>query len=326
MAALLRSISGNNAVPAADVPRGEVLVIKLGALGDFFMALPVMQALRAAHCNEAVSLLTIPALAPLARTSGLFDRVLEDPLGRWPWAHWRQSRAILRGGYRRVYDLQGNRRTGWYFRLMLSRQQPEWAGPVSGCALPRPPRPPGAHRTAWYAAQLAALGIEIPRVSDPTWLAAPIEEFGVPDRFALVVPGGSAHRPAKRWPVAQYRILCAALLARGVTPVLLGTAVDAEACRAIASAEPACIDLTGRTSLGAIASLARLAIAAIGNDTGPMHVIASTGCTAVTLYSAESDPAFIAPLGPRVHCLQRANLATLEASDVLATLEHACPA
>lgn len=299
-----------------------MLVIKLGALGDFFMALPVMQALRGAHQQDTLSLLTIPSLAPLARASGLFERVLEDPLGRWPWAHWRQSRAILRGGYRRVYDLQGNRRSGWYFRLMPARHRPEWAGPVVGCALPRPPRPPGAHRTEWYAAQLAALGIDMPPASDPTWLAAPIAHFEVPERFALIVPGGSAHRPAKRWPVAHYQILCAALVARGIVPVLLGTAVDATACGAIASNVPACIDLTGQTSLGAIASLARLAIAAIGNDTGPMHVIASTGCAVLTLYSAESDPGFIAPLGPRVHCLRRENLQTLEASDVLATLGH----
>ena len=287
------------------------------------MALPVLHALRAAHRDDALSLLTIPALAPLARANGLFDEVLEDPLGRWPWAHWRQSRAIVRAGYRRVYDLQGNRRSAWYFRLMPARRRPEWAGPVSGCALPRPPRPPGAHRTAWYGAQLAALGIEMSPATDPSWLAAPIDSFGLPECFALVVPGGSAHRPAKRWPVAQYRVLCAALLSRGIVPVLLGTRVDAAACGAIAAAVPGCIDLTEQTSLGAIASLARRAIAAVGNDTGPMHVIASTGCIAVTLYSAESDPGFIAPLGARVSCLQRADLASLEPSEVIAALEQA---
>ena len=315
--------SDASAAPAGCVIPASVLVIKLGALGDFFMALPVLQAIRSAHGGDRLSLLTIPALAELARKCGLFDQVLEDPMGRWPWAHWQQSRAIVRGAYRRVYDLQGNGRTGWYFRFMFPRQRPEWAGPVRGCALPRPPRPPGAHRTTWYAAQLAALGIKTPTVSDPSWLAAPMEHPALPERFALVVPGGSAHRPGKRWPVAQYQILCAALAARGIVPVLIGTAIDAQACRSIASTVPACIDLTGQTSLGAIASLARRAQAAIGNDTGPMHIIASTGCLTVALYSAESDPGFISPLGSRVYCLQRPDLGSLEPSLVLETLDKA---
>ena len=37
---------------------------------------------------------------------------------------------------------------------------------------------------------------------------------------------------------------------------------------------------------------------AIGNDTGPMHLIAAAGIPAVVLFSAASDPALCAPRGP----------------------------
>jgi len=292
-----------------------VLIIKLGALGDFFMAMPAMRAVRAHHADRPLHLLTIPGLAGLARDSGLFDAVFQDPTAAFPLGHWRMARLIRNMDLHRVYDLQGSKRTAWYFRLM-GRRAPEWAGPVQGCALPRPPRPQGAHRSDWYAAQLRALGITVPAPADPVWLHAEIQSFVLPSAYFLVAAGGSAHRPGKRWPAHHYIALLGAL-APEMTPVLIGTAVDAEANREIARAMPGAIDLTGRTSLAALASLAREARFAVGNDTGPMHVIAATGCASVVLYSQESDPGFIAPLGSRVTCLQRPALEQLGADEVL---------
>lgn len=307
-----------------DEPQGAapVLVIKLGALGDFFMALPAMRALRAHHSDRPLHLLTIPGLAELAGASGLFDGIHEDPKGSWPLGHWRIARFIRRLECRRIYDLQGNRRTEWYFRL-LGPRPPEWAGPAPGCAWPRPPRPQGAHRSTWYAAQLAALGIAVPPTADPVWLRADISALALPPAYCLVVAGGSAHRPGKRWPAGRYISLLRALPSE-VVPVLLGTVVDAAANAEIARAFPSAIDMTGKTSLASIASLARKARFAVGNDTGPMHVIAATGCASVVLYSQESDPGFIAPLGARVACLQRSSLETLDAQEVLHAVQALC--
>lgn len=303
----------------------RILIVKLGALGDFFMALPALRAIRAHHQADRLTLLTIPALAGLAGSSGLFDEVMTDPHAPWPRGHWRLARRLRAAGFARVYDLQGNRRTAWIYRFMWPRR-PEWAGPVTGCALPRPPRPPGAHRTQWYGAQLAALGIPMPTHSDPAWLAGDLSAFGLPARYALLAAGGSAHRPDKRWPAAAYATVARALLADGITPVLLGTVIDAGINREIARAAPGAVDLTDRTTVAQIASLARGARGALGNDTGPMHVMAATGCACLVLYSAASDPAFIAPLGPRVRCLQRPALAGLDVQTVTSALAQAWPA
>ncbi|MGD9600183.1 MAG: glycosyltransferase family 9 protein [Gammaproteobacteria bacterium] len=293
----------------------RILIIKLGALGDFFMAQPALRTLRAHHRHDELVLLTIPALESLAVMSGLFDEVWCDPRGRWPSGHWRMARRLAGGGFARIYDLQGTRRTAWYFRLMWPRRAP-WAGPVAGCTWPRPPRPAGAHRADWYAAQLAALGITVGAVTDPDWLAGDLAGFALPPRYALIAAGGSAHRPGKRWPPAGYGSLARELCARDIVPVLIGTGIDAAANDTIAAQVPAAIDLTARTTIPQLASLARRAVGAVGNDTGPMHVIAATGCPAVVLYSAESDPGFVAPLGARVTCVQRPRLESLAAPDV----------
>ena len=75
----------------------------------------------------------------------------------------------------------------------------------------------------------------------------------------LLLPGGSAHRPAKRWPVTGYVALAKALMAKGCQPVLIGAGDESERNAEIADLCAGVINLTGRTSLFDIASLARSA-------------------------------------------------------------------
>jgi ADP-heptose:LPS heptosyltransferase len=58
----------------------------------------------------------------------------------------------------------------------------------------------------------------------------------------------------------------------------------------------------------------------VGNDTGPMHVIAAAGCPSLVLYSRESDPAKVAPRGPSIATLRREVLAELSVAEVLGAL------
>ena len=72
-------------------------------------------------------------------------------------------------------------------------------------------------------------------------------------------------------------------------------------------------------------SLARAAAVAIGNDTGPMHLIATAGCPSIVLFSGDSDPALCAPRGPLVDVLRRPDLATLDVDTVLHAMAAARP-
>jgi ADP-heptose:LPS heptosyltransferase len=64
----------------------------------------------------------------------------------------------------------------------------------------------------------------------------------------------------------------------------------------------------------------------VGNDTGPMHLIATVGCPSVVLFSNESDPALCAPRGRSVTILRRPNLSSLPVADVAAALPRLVPA
>src|SRR3546814_14239536 len=102
-----------------------------------------------------------------------------------------------------------------------------------------------------------------------------------------MVPGGAAHRPEKRWPPARYGTLARELVGIGRQPVLIGTAAEADIVAEIVSRCRSAVDLCGKTSLLALAGLARRASGAVGNDTGPLHVTATVGCPPVVLRSAE---------------------------------------
>jgi ADP-heptose:LPS heptosyltransferase len=128
------------------------------------------------------------------------------------------------------------------------------------------------------------------------------------------------HRPGKRWPIEGFAEIARRFAADFIQPVVVGGPTDREFGRFVAQAEPASLDLTGRTSLLELASIGRSALAAVGNDTGPMHLLAAVGTPVTVLFSSESDPALTVPRGRSVAVLRRDSLAELSVAEVAAAL------
>lgn len=316
------SVTSCQAVHCRDAAKDaihRVLVIRLSALGDFIMALPAMSAIRHHHPDAEITLLTTAPLADIGRRTGWFNHVAVDVRPRWSdLSGWLRLRRWLRAGrFDRVYDLQSQDRTAFYFRLFWPGRRPEWSGIAPGASHPhRDPNRRHMHAFDIHAAQLRVAGIPEVPPPDLGWLDENTRRFGLPSRFALLVPGSAPHRPAKRWPARQYGALASRLVENGVTPVILGTKEELTLADTIRAICPKARDLTGKTSLFAIAGLARRAELAVGNDTGPMHIIAMLGCRSVSLFSDESNPARSAPRGENVTVLQRPDLGALAVDEV----------
>jgi ADP-heptose:LPS heptosyltransferase len=310
------------------VTDGPILVIKLGALGDFVQATGPFAAIRKHHSNCRVVLLTTSPFADMARAGGWFDEVCLD---RRPAAFDVAGGLALRkkirgGGFSRVYDLQTSDRSNFYFRLFWPGTKPEWSGIAKGCSHPHTnPRRDSMHTLERQAEQLNRAGIDSVPPPDLSCVAADIARFGVPEPFALLVPGGAHHRPAKRWPVAYFRTLAEQLASNGITPVVIGSGSETGLAAEISSGLPAVRNLVGQTSLLDLAALSYCAWVAIGNDTGPMHVAAIAGCHCLALYSDESDPTLCAQRGPNVTILRREALELLDVDAVVAALPSRSP-
>ena len=99
-----------------------------------------------------------------------------------------------------------------------------------------------------------------------------------PRPHVLLVPGrlgasaGKAlagRAPTATWPRS--------LRGQGYDVVIIGGPEDSALAHAIQRIAPRARDLTGRTDFAQIAALGARAALAVGNDTGPMHLIAAAG-------------------------------------------------
>lgn len=302
--------------------RRRIAVIKLGSLGDVVQALGPMQAIRAHHPQDHITAITTQPYAALLRASGLFEEVWEDGRVRGMAGFIGFVRRMRAARFARVYDLQTSTRSSSYFWLLFPRL-PEWSGVAFLCSHPHAnPGRAAMHTVDRQAEQLGMTGIASIPPADLSFATAELSGFGLPSRYAVLVPGGSAHRPAKRWPAARYATLARSLQAKGLTSVILGTGAEAALAREIGAAAPEAVDLVDRTDLLQIAAIGRGAALALGNDTGPMHLLAAAGAPSLVLFSHESDPAQCAPRGRRVETLRVPDLADLTVETVEAAVSR----
>ncbi|MCB1562498.1 MAG: glycosyltransferase family 9 protein [Alphaproteobacteria bacterium] len=301
----------------------RILIVKLGALGDFIQALGPMAAIRKAHPQAHITLLTTKPFEKFAHDCGYVDEIWLDErpglpdIGGWLRLH----KKLNGGGFTRVYDLQNNDRTSLYFRLFTKSRRPEWVGVAKGCSHRNTsPERTAGHAFDGHVQTLALAGITDIKVDRLEWMDGDIGAFPLKSPFVLLVPGCAPERPEKRWSASGYAALAAMLAGEGVQPVIIGTLAEKEAAQEIAQNCPEALDLTDQTSLGQITALARSAAGAVGNDTGPMHLICATGCSGLVLFSGHSDPVRHAPKGEAVQVLRENDLADLAAEAVFEAL------
>lgn len=323
---MMTGLSSDNS--AADLvyetpPHKKILVIKLGALGDFIQALGPLAAIRRHHPEADITLLTTQPFVSFGLACGYVDHVWTDSKPKWKnikgWLALRQR--LNEAAFDRVYDLQNNDRTALYLKLFPATRRPEWVGAAPGASH----RNNNPARTAGPALEghiqtLALAGIHDVVIDDLRWVAGTIQHFieesGLRKPYVLLVPGSAPERPEKRWPATHYAQIARIIDGWGFQPVIIGTRHETDLAAAIKRIHSNCIDLTGKTALFDLAVLARQAAGAIGNDTGPMHMIAPTGCPSLVLFSQHSNPQRHAPRGPAVKTHQVDDLATLRVEDV----------
>jgi len=156
----------------------NILVIKLGALGDVVLSLPQIMQLVEAHADDRVTLLTAPAFAELVLQVVTFRRkgfVEMLRVVRW----------LLGQQFDVVYDLQGSLRS----RVMTQLTQADKrVGRSPGVAYTHTPPGPGTglHAFDRFNEVLVAAGLEaaLPRLKLPvsvaatSRVAAPVEAAG----------------------------------------------------------------------------------------------------------------------------------------------------
>ncbi len=314
----------------------RILVIKLAALGDAVLAFTPLKRIREAHPDAEITVLTTPPFAELFRLSPYVDRVETDGRPSGLVGTLQMLLRIRRTRYDRVYDLQTSGRSSAY-HLALWPLPPQWSGIAFGASHPHAnPNRDRMHTLEREADQLRFAGIWPDAPTEPGAAPPPDlsflqkdtppermpEHFGLTPPYALLIPGASPHRPGKRWPVDRYAALGKHLQTTGMQVAIVGGPAEGGLAGEISALAPGVVDLTGRTDFATLASLGARAALAIGNDTGPTHLIAAAGAPTLVLFSGESDPALCAPRGRNVQVLREPHLQDLALDTVATAVDH----
>lgn len=303
----------------------NILIIKLGALGDIFAATSAFQAIRNYHKEDHITLLTTPLFEGLAKEVGYFDAILLDnrfKLSQFKYL-WNLREKLKSASYDRVYDLQMVDRTNFYYWMMGSLlpfgRRPEWVGTALGAShryhLPKEP----TYHQERLKGLLETAGISPLPTLNLTRLAGNIHDFPLKLPYVLLAPGASAaHRQVKCWPLDRYGEIASALVNAGLTPVIVGG--PDEDNHLITDLCHEAIDLTGKTKIMDIITLSTYASFAIGNDTGPMHIASTCLCPVLVLFFGKNDPNAVGPRGVFYRHLYASQKEGLPSSAVLELL------
>ena len=265
----------------------NVLVIKLGALGDVVLSVPQLVRLVETHAGDRITLLTAPAYVELV--AGLPLQVVA--FQRKGFVEMlRVVRWLLGQQFDVVYDLQGSLRS----RVMtLLTQAGKRVGRTPGIAYTHTPllTTDGVHAfdrlndiliAGGVAAASPALQLPVSATA-ASRVTAWLQQQGFAGRPLVLVHAGSSRQwPAKRWGEAHYQTLATTLEARGFVVIWIG----GEDERALNSrlASHTGVDVTAAFSLAELLALAGHAAFAVSNDSGPMHVLSAAGLSVYAFF------------------------------------------
>jgi ADP-heptose:LPS heptosyltransferase len=302
----------------------RIAVFRALQLGDLLCAVPALRALRKAAPQARITLVGLPwASGFVERYSMLIDDFMAFPghpgmpetepqlhaLPRFYAAARAQEFDLAlqlhgSGGLSNPLTLAlGARRTAGFYRTG------EPCPDAAAFAL----WDPHEHEVLRYLQLLSTLGI----AADGEHLAFPLwqsdrEELaraapGLQARsYVCIHPG--ARLPSRRWPPQRFAEVANGLAADGWTIVVTGSPDERALTAAVLEAMHApAIDLSGRTSLGALAALLAGARLLVCNDTGVSHLAAAVAAPSIVVCCG-ADPGRWAPLDRGRHRVLHADV------------------
>lgn len=279
----------------------NILIVRLGSLGDIIHALPIVAAARASR-PEATLGWAVDARHRelLSLVSGL-DRVhvVGDGGGRPGWRSFvRAVREVRRARYDAAVDAQGLLKSAALARASGARRVVgfPWAHVRERAArlfytdTPDPGAQP--HVVFKNLALVRALGIQ---TDGPPRFPLRVTESPVPAQirgdlaigpdgsFAVINPGGAW--PNKRWPPERFGRAAAHLRDRhGIASTVAWGPGEQATAREVAAASRGAARVSPETSIADLVAVLRCAALVVSGDTGPLHIAAALGTPIVGIY------------------------------------------
>ncbi len=297
-------------------PDIKIALLRALQLGDLLCTIPAVRALRTAYPSAEITLLGLPwATSFVQRFNNYFNRFIhfpgypglpEQPYAPSEWIKFVQT--IHQEQFDLVIQMHGD---GTIVNPMLQKLHiKELAGFYpSGCPVNSGlfiEYPKHVHEIERHLLLIKHLGISITGVYlEFPFLLKDEEDFKklllpvFPYRYVCVHPGSRG--VSRQWNPAYFAALADFCIEQGFTVVLTGTIDEIDLTREVKKCmKHTAIDLTGKTSLGAIGLLIKNASFLISNCTGVSHIASATETPSLVI-SLDGEPERWAPLNKDLH-------------------------
>ena len=292
-------------------PRPRILIVRLSAIGDAVLTLPVLCALRRRFPDAFLAWAAESHAAAVLRGHECLDELIELPRG------WLKSVHHLREIRRRLKNLRFDaavdpqsltksallaRLSGAKYRIGLGRPFGRELAPLLNN---RVMHTTGPHVVQHMLQLLGPLGVEpgpvefrLPAGPDAAAAGeAVLQATGMTGRFMAVNPGvGDLLRD---WPAERYVEVVRRVRHAFEVPSLILWGTDRELATAnrIAESVGEGCRVAPPTSLTTLTAVLRRAMFLVSHDTGPLHIAAAVGTPCVGIYGP-TWPEFCGPFGP----------------------------
>ena len=290
----------------------SLLVVNQGAVGDFILSLPAVEAIHNAFPRTRLTFLASPSTLEIIRARPYLGRVLDCRSSQWAPLYVERGR-VDSESLGISPPVTGIFVFGRPSSQILAENLAAILNAPGHRIDPFPDPGPGLSVTEYQCRQLTALGV--PALPPPPSVIAPTPEDGIeavalvehllePEQRLVLIHPGSGGRE-KIWAPAGWIILIRGLLEQpGLRLGLIRGPADDEILRRLHQG----LDLSPlipfhNLRLGLLAGIMRHAALYIGNDSGITHLAAACGVPTIALFGP-TDPRIWAPRGPAVQVIR----------------------
>jgi len=267
----------------------NILIVKLGAIGDVVMASSMLEASRSIDKNASITWLCGKGVEPLVRSFVGVDRVITIDENRLvsggSWERIIELIETWRQLFLKRFDLVVIGHTDYRYYLLTVFVLAKNKRCLRGRRLVR---------GRWHASEYARLIYDVDGPDIPTVKLSRINaetDNGTINSLpkgqrVLMFPGGARNMlrddALRRWPIEYYRILAEKIIQRGVSVVIAGGNDDIWIRDSFKNVDV--IDMIGMCSLPQVIALCAACELVVTHDSGPLHLSIAAGTDTLALF------------------------------------------
>lgn len=279
----------------------EILIVKIGAIGDAVMALGAAQWVKTTYPEARITWLGGEKIVPLLQCTNVIEQIVavneKDLFGDSRIGALKALLGVWITLLGKVFDLAVIGHKDWRYRLLVLsslRRETRMLGRMRDRLIPVPGRYHGDEYLRLVNGEDSGLmpAFSFPNISVPPLSSGLEKILGTKENpWIILAPGGAKNPlsddPLRRWPVQLYVELTRVLTEKGFTVILTGGESDSWVREWFLNT--GATDMIGKTDLKDLMALISLSDLVVAHDSGPLHIATLLGKPLLALFGP-TDP------------------------------------